>query len=30
MNPVYGGIRHTPSAIDHAGMCAVWGSWPNQ
>jgi hypothetical protein len=30
MNPVYGGIRHTPLAIDHAGMCAVWGSWPNQ
>jgi hypothetical protein len=30
MNPVYGGIRHTPSAIDHAGMCAVWDSWPNQ
>jgi len=28
MNPVYGGIRHTPFAIDHAGACAVWGSWP--
>ena len=29
MNPVYGGIRHLPLAVDHAGMCAVWGSWPN-
>ena len=28
MNPVYGGIRHAPFAPDHAGMCAVWGSWP--
>jgi hypothetical protein len=28
MNPVYGGIRHVPLAIDHAGMCAVWRSWP--
>jgi len=28
MNPVYAGIRHTPLASDHAGMCAVWGSWP--
>jgi len=29
MNPVYAGIRHTPFPIDNAGMCAVWGSWPN-
>lgn len=29
MNPVYAGIRHEPLAIDHAGMCAVWSSWPN-
>ena len=28
MNPVYGGIRHQPFAVDHAGMCAVWASWP--
>jgi hypothetical protein len=29
MNPVYGGVLHSPLAIDHAGMCAVWSSWPN-
>ncbi len=29
MNPVYAGPRHTPLAIDRAGMCAVWASWPN-
>jgi Matrixin len=28
MNPVYAGIRHAPFAVDHAGMCAVWSSWP--
>jgi hypothetical protein len=28
MNPVYAGIRHDPLAVDHAGMCAVWASWP--
>ncbi|HEY3202412.1 MAG TPA: matrixin family metalloprotease [Thermoanaerobaculia bacterium] len=28
MNPVYGGIRQEPFPSDHAGMCAVWGSWP--
>jgi len=28
MNPVYGGIRHQPFAVDHAGMCEVWGAWP--
>ena len=28
MNPVYAGIRHTPLAVDDAGMCAVWSSWP--
>lgn len=28
MNPVYAGINHEPDAIDHAGMCAVWQSWP--
>jgi hypothetical protein len=29
MNPVYAGPRHTPLAIDRAGMCAVWASRPN-
>ncbi len=29
MNPVYAGIRHEPFAVDNAGMCAVWESWPN-
>lgn len=29
MNPVYAGLRHEPLPIDHAGMCAVWSSWPN-
>ena len=28
MNPVYAGIRHLPLSVDHAGMCAVWSSWP--
>lgn len=28
MNPVYAGIRQSPLSIDHAGMCAVWRSWP--
>jgi hypothetical protein len=28
MNPVYAGINHEPAPIDHAGMCAVWSSWP--
>ncbi|MBI3963351.1 MAG: matrixin family metalloprotease [Deinococcus sp.] len=28
MNPVYAGIRHSPLPDDHAGMCAVWESWP--
>ena len=28
MNPVYAGIRHDPKPSDHAGMCAVWASWP--
>jgi Matrixin len=28
MNPVYGGLRHQPFAIDNAGMCAVSASWP--
>jgi hypothetical protein len=28
MNPVYNGPRHLPFASDHAGMSAVWGSWP--
>jgi len=28
MNPVYAGIRHSPLAIDSAGMCSVWSSWP--
>lgn len=29
MNPVYSGIHHDPLPVDHAGMCAVWSSWPN-
>ena len=28
MTPIYAGINQDPDAIDHAGMCAVWGSWP--
>jgi len=28
MNPVYVGINQDPDAADHAGMCAVWASWP--
>ena len=28
MNPIYAGINHSPDAVDKAGMCAVWGSWP--
>ena len=28
MNPVYAGIRQTPRAVDGAGMCTVWASWP--
>lgn len=28
MNPVYAGIRQSPLAIDSAGACAVWRSWP--
>jgi Matrixin len=28
MDPVYGGIRHLPFAVDHASMAAVWGTWP--
>ena len=28
MNPVYAGIRQSLLPTDHAGMCAVWGSWP--
>lgn len=29
MNPVYAGIRHEPLPIDQAGMCTIWGQWPN-
>ena len=29
MNPVYGGIRHSPLPADDAGMNALWRSWPN-
>jgi hypothetical protein len=29
MNPVYAGILQAPLPPDHAGMAAVWGSWPN-
>jgi len=28
MNPIYAGIRHSPLAVDSAGMCSVWSSWP--
>jgi hypothetical protein len=28
MNPVYAGIRHSPLAVDSAGMCSVFASWP--
>jgi hypothetical protein len=28
MNSVYAGIRQSPLAIDSAGACAVWVSWP--
>jgi hypothetical protein len=28
MNPIYAGILHSPLAVDRAGMCAVWASWP--
>jgi hypothetical protein len=28
MNPVYAGIQQWPLAIDRAGLCAVWASWP--
>jgi len=28
MNPVYAGINTSPDAVDNAGMCAVWASWP--
>jgi len=28
MNPVYAGIRQDPLAIDQAGMCTIWSSWP--
>ena len=28
MNQVYAGIRHSPLAVDSAGMCSVWASWP--
>jgi hypothetical protein len=28
LNPVYAGMRQSPLAIDHAGMCSIWSSWP--
>ena len=28
MNIVYGGLRQSLFAIDGAGLCAVWSSWP--
>jgi hypothetical protein len=28
MNPVYAGIRHSPLAVDSAGMCSIFSSWP--
>lgn len=30
MNPVYTGIKRTPFGTDHAGVCSVWGAWPNR
>ena len=29
LNPIYAGQNVTPRPADHAGMCAVWASWPN-
>lgn len=29
LNPVYGGIRHSPFPPDLAGMSTIWSSWPN-
>jgi hypothetical protein len=28
LNPVYAGIRQDPRAVDSAGMCTVYASWP--
>jgi hypothetical protein len=28
MNPVYAGIRQSPLAVDSAGMCSIFSSWP--
>jgi hypothetical protein len=28
LNPVYAGIRQDPRAVDSAGMCSVYASWP--
>jgi hypothetical protein len=28
MNPVYGGILHSPRPTDHAAMATLWRSWP--
>ena len=30
MNPYYAGIDQDPSAVDNAGMSALWRSWPNR
>lgn len=30
LNPVYAGPRQSLFPIDHAGMCTVFGSWPNK
>lgn len=30
MNPVYEGIRQSPLKTDHAGLSAIWRSWPNR
>jgi hypothetical protein len=30
MNPVYGGVRHSPYATDHAGMCTIYSKWPHR
>jgi hypothetical protein len=28
MNPFYAGIRQSIFPDDHAGMCTIWGAWP--
>jgi len=30
MNPTYRGIQRAPFASDHAGLCVMWGGWPDR